>query len=67
MHEHFVSQYSEALTGLLNRGRYWIAGKFGENEKNGYELILATFKFDDWAFAKVMMSSLLYYIMRGEI
>ena len=43
---------------------YRIAGKFGENEKNGYELILAKFKFGDRALAKAMMSSLLYYIMR---
>ena len=37
---------------------------FGENEKTGYEIISEKFKFGDWALAKAMTSSLLYYIMR---
>ena len=38
---------------------------FGEDERNGYELISAQFKFGDRALAKAMTSSLLYYIMHG--
>ena len=47
---------------------YRIVGKFAsikfcKNEKSSYELILAKFKFGDWALAKAMTSSLLCYVL----